>query len=364
MLAKLRQSLPLVQQPPAASATAAGPQSQPASASQSRQEPRSLLILGSANYGAPGQRGAFGNNRLGAAPTGIGGRSLFAITPEAERAMEQALVSREIYTDLSLEPEMNYFQANRAEYFVPVTLKIPGSQLAGSEKAKHIALDIIGEVTDSYGTHLSNVRDNVDIQLSDETARELPSRQVAFNMVFTLLTGPYSVKFLVHDRITDRMGTYRMDFVIPNLNKETNLPVSSVVLSNELISLGDALSGPVQPSPDDPLVFDGKELVPSAIRTYSKRRDLIVFLQAYEPNAATTEALTAFVTFYQGQTKVFETRPLTVKDELGRRIKTVPVQLHVPLTTLPVGSYDLQVTVQNPATQKSAISRIPITVVN
>ena len=363
MLAKLQQSVPGVQQPPAESVTAAGPQSQRAATSQSSPEPRSLLILGSANYGAPGQRGAFGNNRLGAAPTPIGGRLLFATTPEAERAMEQALVSREIYTDLSLQPEMNFFQANRAEYFVPVTLKIPGTQLAGSEKAKRISLDIIGDIIDIYGTHITNVRDGVDIQLSDETAKALPARQIAFDMVFTLLPGQYSIKFLVHDRITDRMGTYRMDLVIPNLNQETNLPVSSVVLSNELVNLGDALSGPAQPSPADPLVIEGKELIPNSTRTFSKQRELIVFLQAYE-NVPATEPLTAFVTFYQGQTKVFETRPLTVKDDLGRRIKTLPVQLHVPLTTLPVGAYDCQVTVLNPATQKSAVSRFPITVVN
>jgi hypothetical protein len=362
MLAKLRRSLPPAE-PAAAAATAAGPQSRTAAASQNGQEPRSLLILGSANYGAPGQRGAFGNNRLGAAPT-IGGRSLFATTPEAELAMEQALVSRELYSDLSFLPEVNFFQANKAEYFVPVTVKIPGSQLAGSQNAKRIALDIIGEVIDSYGTRIQNFRDNVDIPLSDQTARELPARQIAFDVVFTLLPGPYSIKFLVHDRITDRMGTYRMDYVVPNLNKETNLPISSVVLSNELISLGDALSGSAQPSPVDPLVIDGKKLIPSSNRTFSKQRELIVALQAYEPNAAATEPLTAFVTFYQDQRKVFETRPLTVKDDLGGRIRTMPVQLHVPLTTLPVGAYDLQVTVLNPATQKSTVSRFQITVVN
>lgn len=187
MLAKLQPSVAPAQ-PPVAAATAAGPQSQPAA--ENRQEPRSLLILGSANYGAPGQRAAFGNNRLGGrlilggAPNN-GGRSLFATTPEAERAMEQALVSRELYA--------------------------------------------------------------VDIQLSDETARELPTRQIAFDVVFTLLPGPYSIKFLPHDRITDRMGTYRTDVVIPNLNKETNLPISSVVLSDEFISLGHALSGSCNP---------------------------------------------------------------------------------------------------------------------
>lgn len=120
----------------------------------------------------------------------------------------------------------------------------------------------------------------------------------------------------------------------------------------------------MQPSAVDPLVIDGKMLIPSFSRTFSKQRDLIVFLQAYEPAATATEPLTAFVTFYQGQTKVFETRPLTVQDDLGGKIRTLPVQLHVPLTSVPAGAYDCQVTVLNPPTQKSAVSRFPINVVN
>ena len=30
-------------------------------------------------------------------------------------------------TDINLAMEVNYFQLNRAEYFVPVSVKIPGS---------------------------------------------------------------------------------------------------------------------------------------------------------------------------------------------------------------------------------------------
>jgi hypothetical protein len=99
-------------------------------------------------------------------------------------------------------------------------------------------------------------------------------------------------------------------------------------------------------------------------RTFSKQRDLLVFLQAYEPNATVIEPLTAFVSLYRGQAKVFETPPITIKDDLGRRLKTLPVKLSVPLASLPVGSYDCQVTVLDTATQKSAVWRSSINVVN
>jgi hypothetical protein len=364
--ALLRPSLPPEQpaQPLIAAAPAVPAQSRPAAPSQNTPEADSLLIIGPANDGV-GQGPAFGNNRRGAAPNGPGRGAIFAGTPETERAMEQALVSRDILTDLSVLGEANYFQLNRAEYFVPITLKIPGAQLAGSQNARHISLDVIGQAKDEYSATISNFRDAVDVQLPDETAKELPARQIAFDTGFTLLPGKYSMKFLVHDRVTGRMGTYQTDLVIPNLNKETqNLSISSVVLSSELINLSDALPNSTQPSALDPLIVEGKKLIPSSTRIFSKRRELIVVLQAYEGNAAATEPVTASVAFYRGQTKVFETPPITVKDDLGRKWRTLPVKLSVSLSSLPVGAYDCQVNVLNPATQKSAGWRSTISVVN
>ena len=284
-------------------------------------------------------------------------------TAETERAIEQALVSREPIPDLPFVIETNYFQQNRAEYVVPVTLKIPGTQLAASQSAKRIALDIFGRVTDDYGVSISKLKDAVEVLLSDQTASELQARQIVYEARFTLLPGRYSFKFVVRDADTDRVGTYETVVVIPNLSRaSTNLPISSVVLSSELISL-DVLSS-TTPSGKNPLIVEGKKLVPNARGPFSNRRDLIVLLQAYEPNAAATEPLTAFVTLHRGATKVVETRPLTIKDDLGGKWRTLPVRLRVPLTGLPAGSYDCEVTVLDPSTQKTAVWRSQIGVVN
>jgi hypothetical protein len=274
--------------------------------------------------------------------------------------MEQALLSRERIPDLPFVAETNYFQSNRAEYLVPVTIKIPGTQLAGSESSKRIALDVFGRITDDYGTTLQNLRDAVDVRLSDQTAKELPMRQIVYEAVFTLLPGRHTIKFLVHDVDTDRIGTYETTLLIPNLSRESNnLPISSVVLSSELIS--PSANGPAAV---DPLMMEGKILIPNVSGPFSNRRDLIVFLEAYEPNATATEPLTAFVTLFRGETKVLETTPLIVKDDLGRKLRALPVKLRVPLTSVPAGEYDCQVTVLNPATQKSAVRRSRISVVN
>ncbi len=147
-------------------------------------------------------------------------------------------------TDLTIAMEVNYFQLNRAEYFVPVAVKIPGSELALARHggAERTLIDFIGEIKDEWGTTVQNVRDKVDIKLSGETAAQLTKRPIEYATGFTLLPGKYTIKFLARDAETGRIGTYMNKFVIPNLNKEDKrIPISSVVLSSQRVEMRDAL---------------------------------------------------------------------------------------------------------------------------
>ncbi len=148
-------------------------------------------------------------------------------------------------TELSIAMEIDHFQLNRAEYFVPIVVKIPGRELALAKRggAEHTLIDFVGEIKDLVGgTTVTNVRDNVNIKLSDATAAELAHRPIEYDTGFTLLPGKYMIKFLARDDETGRIGTYQTTFVIPNLNKEDSaVPISSVVLSSQRVDLKDAL---------------------------------------------------------------------------------------------------------------------------
>ena len=97
---------------------------------------------------------------------------------DKERQLEDALMLGDPITELTIAMEVDYFQLNRAEYFVPVAVKIPGSELALARKggAEHTLLDFISEVKDEFGTTIQNVRDKIDVKLSDATAAELAKR--------------------------------------------------------------------------------------------------------------------------------------------------------------------------------------------
>ena len=163
---------------------------------------------------------------------------------DKERQLEDALMLGDPLTELTIAMEVDFFQLNRAEYFVPITVKIPGRELALARRggAEHTRIDFVGEIKDDFGATVTNVRDKVDIKLTGETAAELAKRPIEYDAGFTLLPGKYVIKFLARDDETGRIGTYQSTFVIPNLNKEEKrLPISSVVLSSQRVELKDAL---------------------------------------------------------------------------------------------------------------------------
>ena len=141
---------------------------------------------------------------------------------DKERQLEDALMLGDPITELTIAMEIDYFQLNRAEYFVPVVVKIPGRELALARKggAERTLIDFIGEVKDDYGSTIQNVRDKVDMKLSGETAAKLAKQPIEYVTGFTLLPGKYKIKLLARDAETGRIGTYETTFVIPNLNKE------------------------------------------------------------------------------------------------------------------------------------------------
>jgi len=289
---------------------------------------------------------------------------------DKERQLEDALMLPDPITDLTIAMEIDYFQLNRAEYFVPIVVKIPGRELALAKRggAEHTLIDFIGEIKDNYGTTITNVRDKVNIKLSDATALELAKRPIEYDTGFTILPGKYTIKFLARDDETGRIGTYQATFVIPNLNKEDKrLPISSVVLSSQRVDLKGALYNAVKnkdrQETSNPLVQNGQKLIPSVTRVFRKSHDMYVYVQAYEPDATASRPLVAFVSLYRGQSKAFESQPVEIAEGLNTRLKTMALQFSIDLNNLAPGKYDCQVSVLDPNGQKAAFWQAPIVLV-
>jgi VWFA-related protein len=301
---------------------------------------------------------------------------------DRERQLEDALMLEDPITDLTVAMEIDYFQLNRAEYFVPIIVKIPGRELALAKRrgAEYTRIDFVGEIKDLIGgTTVSNVRDNVNIKLSDETAAELAKRPIEYDTGFTLLPGKYSIKFLARDDETGRIGTYQTTFVIPNLNKvEQRIPISAVVLSSQRVDLKDAIYDAAKAKERakdeaaNPLVEEGQKLIPSVTRVFSEGHRIHVYFQAYKqsagsratsvagPKAESTQPLFAFVSLYQGGKRLFETEPKSIIPNSTNELGTMALNFDLGVDKLPRGVYDCQVTILDPSTQKAAFWRAPI----
>jgi VWFA-related protein len=293
---------------------------------------------------------------------------------DKEQQLQDALALGDPITEITIALEVNFFQLNSAEYFVPISVKIPGSELnlARRRGAARTEIDFIGELKDEAGSFTtSNLRDKAEFKLDDKTAEQFSRSPIQYQYGFTVLPGKYVMKFLARDATTGRIGTYQTSFEVPNLVKmndreQPKLPISSVVLSSQRIPLGDELYSVKQRVPSDavdPFVQDGQRLVPSVTRVFSRARDMYVYLQAYERGATAMRPVVAFVTFFQNGEKVLETQPLAVTDGMHPRSFAVPIRFSVPMEQLEPGRYDAQVTVLEPETKRLNFWRSQIVVV-
>ncbi len=287
---------------------------------------------------------------------------------EKERQLEDALRTEDPITEIPMALGVNYFRLNAAEYFVPVSVRMPGRELArlrqdGSARGE---LDVIGEIKDPYGVTIRNAKDKLQFTLTPERAAQVVRRQVQFETGFTLLPGTYALKMLARDAATGHIGTVLQSFTVPNLDRErVRLPISSVVLTSERIPAREALVSvrqKIDPDTANPLVFDGRKLIPNVSRTFSAGRPLHVFLQSYEQDASTLRPLVAYAAFYLGEKKQLETAAVGVTTWNGVS-KAVPIWFTASLTGLDPGEYECQVTVLDPASGRAAFWRTPIVIV-
>jgi VWFA-related protein len=287
---------------------------------------------------------------------------------DRERQLQDALMLGDPMTDLTIAMEVNHFRLARDRYYVPVTLKIPGSEfeLARHGGAETTRIDFIGEVRDAKRQVRANVRDMTEVKLKGQTLGQLAKHTLAYNTGFTLEPGTYTLKLLARENQSGKMGTFETKFNIPDITSEQKrLPISSVVLSNQREDMSAAVFNAERDRRlmfADPLVQDNKRLIPSVTRVFRKDQEMYVYLEAYEPNAETTQPLVASVGFYRGRIKAFETAPLQITDGLNARSKALPVRFSVPMAKLQPGRYECQVSIFDPAERKFNFWRAPIIV--
>jgi hypothetical protein len=299
------------------------------------------------------------------------------VNKEAE--LQQALSSGNPMTDLPMAVEVDYFRLAKGKYFVPVSVRIPGSALSFQSKGTKAAteLDFIGEIRDARGHPASAVRDTIPLKVASATAGEVGRKQIQYDTGFTLAPGKYSLKFVARENGEGKVGTFETPFTIPDLASGNPLRLSSVILSNQVQPMKEQIAGAKNDKKliaDDPLVDEsGQKMVPNVTRVFRPGQSLYVYFELYDPGVAQIPSqsqnqnpgltsVTVSVAFYQGSKKVMETPAVRANRMNAKRQGVVPLRLQTQLKSLAAGQYVCQVNVIDQLGHKFAFPRSSIVV--
>jgi VWFA-related protein len=288
---------------------------------------------------------------------------------DKEQQLKEAIAAGDPLLDIPLAMEVDIFRISPTQYFVPVSLRVPGDviELAAKGNGGTTKIDFLGQIQDETKSAAGNVRDFIPITL-DQTAKEVASKKIyQYDAGFTLDPGRYRMKFLVRENVTGKMGTEERSFIVPDLSAETSgLKTSTIVLSNQRESLkaavGSAEKLNVKTVSANPLIDGDSKVMPNITHVFRRRQTMFVTFDVYDAkadpkNAQLRHVLVSMSLFNKENKKAFDIGPLEFTQLADTRPDTVPVKLQLPLKDLAPGEYTCQINVVDQVGRKFAYPR-------
>ncbi len=280
---------------------------------------------------------------------------------DRERQLQEELASDLSSTDLPLYLATGYFRLAENKYYVPISLIVPGSAIPFTRNRDQdkATLDMLGLVTDDKKFPSGHLRDTV--KLAVNAANEVQRKNVQYDNGLVLPPGKYHLKIVVRENENGQMGAFETDFTVPDL-KSAAVKMSSIVMANQVQPAG-------KHDPNDPLIRNGSEIVPSVTRVFSGGQHLYFYYEVYDPSRSrNTPAATATgqkgtpdkrtaddakngvrllsnISFFKGDVKAYETSLTEVREITVPDRHAVVFQLDVPLSALKPGFYTCQINV-------------------
>jgi VWFA-related protein len=275
-------------------------------------------------------------------------------TEDREVALTEQLRSDLPATDVAVYLQALYFRLDDNKFFIPVSMIVPGSQIHSVKNGDRdkANIDIIGQVKNTQGIVVGNVRDTVKLAL--DAAQQVQRKNIQYSTGFTLAPGKYHLKFVVRENQTGAMGSFETNLQVPDL-KKSPLKLSSIVLSSQRVPSTAKRTA-------SPLVRDGIEWIPNVPHVFRQDQHLYFLYEVYDPakqkgasEPANSPGLTrreggpvrvlTSIEFMSGGVKVYETPLVEAKTVNTPERGAVSFQFDVPLTQLKPGAYVCQVNV-------------------
>jgi len=293
---------------------------------------------------------------------------------DKEQQLKEAISAGDPVTDIPLALQIDYFRVGPTAYFVPISVKVPGSVIALAAKrgASVTQFDFLGQIQDETHAVVGNVRDFIKIKLDEDKTTSAGRKSYQYNAGFTLEPGRYHAKFLVRENVSGKMGTFETRFTVPDLAADTSgLKLSSIIWSSQREPLKAAVGVAEKTSRKEidanPLIVGDEKLIPNITHVFRRSQNLYLSFDVYDaqPDPANTKQRRVKVSmslFNQKGAKAFEIGPLDEKDLAETRPEAVAVKIQLPLKDLAPGKYTCQINVIDEVGRKFAFPRAPMVV--
>jgi VWFA-related protein len=303
---------------------------------------------------------------------------------ERDLQLQQALSVERPFTDLPLILETDYFQSDDKTCMVPLSIEMTGDGLQFQDKGnqKVASFEFLGQVSDPKGRVAAVARDMVQVKLPAEKAEKVKAGGILYSSGFQLRPGNYTLKFIVRDNGTGKLGSFEQSLTVPTLDGK-KLDISSIILGNKLVEAESTASGVehqgmmrrFQQSEfgNDPLQVEGKKIIPSIGNVFLNRQTIYVYFQIYGAavSADTKKpSLETSLLLLKDESKIMETKPEIIqewaKEKRGKEtvekkgVATVAISL--PLKGLAKGTYSLQVHVRDAIGEANLFQRVPVVI--
>ena len=293
---------------------------------------------------------------------------------DKESQLAKAMQSDNPVTDLPLAVEIDYFRLEKDKYFVPVSVKVPGSALVFKGKGAKQAteMDFIAEVFDARNHSAATVRDTIPLKLDETTAGQVTQKSIEYATGVTLTPGTYKLKFIARENGMGKVGTFETPFTIPDLSAAKTMRISSLVLSSQRQAVSAQVGG-VKNSKKlvaaNPLISDGQQLMPNVTKVFHPGQSMLAYVEVYDPTIPDflpenfrRANIQASLSLYKDNKKIFESPAVRANRLTESREATIPVWLQVPLANINPGKYDCQVSLIDDFGRKFSFSRAAIAV--
>jgi VWFA-related protein len=280
---------------------------------------------------------------------------------DREQQLQDQMQSDLSATDLSAYVSAAYFRVSQNRFFVPVSVAVPGYQVpfTRATERNHATIDVFGLVRDEAGRPAGRIRDTVKIA-ADRTD-DLQRKTVQYETGLELGPGTYHLKVVVRENQNGTMGSYETDVVVPSLARD-GIKTSSIVVGTELRSGARA-------NARNPLIRDGRELVPNVTHVVASSQHLYFYYEVYDPartrqtaspGAASGVKVVTSLTFFRNKVRMFETPPVEASALNGTDRQSTFFQFDVPAASLPQGLYTCQVNIIDDVAGTFAFPRLQL----